>query len=64
MRFKAVPALAASAALAFAPAAFAAPAEDQGFYKKQGPSGGAGQSECSTAKEPLLPAGQAKKLCD
>ena len=52
-------------ALAVAPsAAFAAPANDQGFYKKQGPSGGAGQSECSTAKEPLLPAGQAKKLCD
>lgn len=51
-------------ALAVAPtAAFGAPAEDQGFYKKQGPSGGAGQSECSTAKEPLLPAGQAKKLC-
>jgi len=49
-------------ALAVAPtAAFAAPADDQGFLKKQGPSGGAGQSECSTAGQAELPSGQAKK---
>ncbi|HLL86889.1 MAG TPA: hypothetical protein VK387_06225 [Thermoleophilaceae bacterium] len=42
-------------------AALAAPDEDQGFLKKQGPSGGAGQGECSTAGQQELPAGQAKK---
>jgi hypothetical protein len=36
-------------------------ADNQGFCKKQGPSACAGQSECSTAHDDALPAGQRKK---
>jgi hypothetical protein len=36
-------------------------ADQQGFCKKQGPSACAGQSECSTAHQEALPAGQQKK---
>jgi hypothetical protein len=36
-------------------------ADNQGFCKKQGSSACAGQSECSTAHQEALPAGQQKK---
>lgn len=35
--------------------------DDQGYCKKQGSSGCAGQSECSTAKRDDLPPGKEKR---
>jgi hypothetical protein len=60
-RFVAASIVAASVAVFALPAGAADVADTQGFCKKQGSSSCAGQSECSTAHQPALPAGQQKK---
>jgi hypothetical protein len=53
--------VAASVAVFALPASATDVADNQGFCKKQGASSCAGQSECSTAHEALLPPGQQNK---